>query len=192
MTRVLGQSGATGVQLLCMDALSLTAGNDSDLGQRPDGWSANAIRLLAHARSQSWSVGHVISRRPRPGEVPWRPVQGLTPRPSEPVYHRNQPSAFSSEALCAALDRARLSDIVLCGVSVDGSFLRTALDAVRRRRRLTIAADAIGIASSEREGLEGLLGLQRLGLTGGVVRMVSIDILVRPWRQLRVVQGGRV
>jgi len=188
---VSGQAARRSVQLICMDALCTTPGNDSDLGQIPDGWSPNATRLLAHARSQGWSVGHVIPRRPKPGETPWRPALGLAPLPCEPVYHRDQPSVFSSAELCAALDRHARADVVLCGVSVDGSCLASALDAVLHGRRLTIAADATAIATIERQGVEGLLSLQHLGLAGRMVRMTAIHTLVGLRRELRLVQGGR-
>lgn len=190
MTVVSGRPGSAGVMLLCLDAVSLDA--DSD-GAGPDagGWCDNAAQLLAHAREQGWPVGHAISRRPRPGEAPWKPLAGLAPEPFEPVYHRQEASAFSSPELCAALARRPRRDVLLCGVSVRGSGLATALDALRRSLRLTIAADAAWLPPAERDGLDGLLQLQRLGMTAGAVRLATTQALLQPWRRLRVVQGGR-
>ena len=199
MTRVLRGPGAKDVLLLCLDALSAASGSDNDgdthgdpLAQfAADAWSANAARLLAHARAEGWAVGHVISRRPRPGETPWRPVGGMTPAPSEPVYHREEPSAFSSPELCEAIESGTFGEVLLCGVSVQGSCLATALDALRLKLRLTVAADATLLAQAERSGLEAFLRLQSLGLAKSAVRLAASDGLVQPWRRLRLVQGGR-
>jgi hypothetical protein len=196
MTRVLRGPGTKDVLLLCLDGLSVAPESDNDGELSPAGgagesWSAKAARLLAHARAEGWSVGHVISRRPRPGETPWRPVGGLTPAPSEPVYHREEPSAFSSPELCEALQRCPGGEVVLCGVSVQGSCLATALDALRLKLRLTVATDAVLLTGAERTGLEGFLRLQSLGLAKSAVRLASSDGLAQPWQRLRLVQGGR-
>jgi hypothetical protein len=191
---VLGRPGGKDVLLLCLDALSVAPQSDNDSGGPgllDEAWSINAARLLAHARAESWTVGHVISRRPRPGEVAWRPVGGLSPTPAEPVYHREEPSAFSSPELCEALQRGARGEVVLCGVSTQGSCLATALDALRLKLRLTVAADAVWLTAAERSGLEGFLRLQRLGLAQSAVRLASSDGLAQPWQRLRVVQGGR-
>jgi hypothetical protein len=199
VTRMLRGPGAKDVLLLCLDALSVEADCDNDSGMGPDSvsgrpddaWSANAARLLTHARAEGWSVGHVISRRPRPGEAPWRPLSGMTPTPSEAVYHREEPSAFSSPELCKALERGAQGEVVLCGVSVQGSCLATALDARRLKLRLTVATDAMLLTAAERAGLEGVLRLQNLGLTKSAVRLALSEGLAQPWQRLRLVQGGR-
>jgi hypothetical protein len=187
--------GGKDVLLLCLDALSVApeSDNDGDLGPgRPgEAWGAKAARLLAHARAEGWSVGHVISPRPRPGEASWRPIGGMTPTPSEPVYHREQPSAFSSPELCEAIERGPRGEVVLCGVSVQGSCLATALDALRLKLRLTVATDAVLLSEAERTGLDGFLRLQSLGLAKSAVRLAVSDGLAQPWERLRLVQGGR-
>jgi nicotinamidase-related amidase len=185
------RQGSDGIMLLCLDTVGLAA--DSDAEPRPSdaAWRANAAGLLGHARALGWSIGHVISRRPRPGEAPWRPMAGLAPGPSEPVYHRDQPSAFSSPELHAVLAGGSQREVVLCGVSVRGSALATALDALRLTRRLTLVADAAWLPPMEREGVDGLLQLQRSGLAANVVRLASTEALLRPWSPLRLVQGGR-
>lgn len=191
MSVVFDRPGLNGAMLLCLDAVSLAA--DSDPGHAPaeTDWSGNAALLLSHAREQGWAVGHVISRRPRPGEAPWRPLTALGPDPSEPVYHREHPSAFSSPELYRTLTEGPRAEVVLCGVSAHGSALATALDALRLGVRLTIAGDAAWLPPGERDGLEGLFQLQRMGLTHGGVRLSATQALLRPWRRLRVVQGGR-
>jgi nicotinamidase-related amidase len=118
-------------------------------------------------------------------------MAGLAPGPSEPVYHRDQPSAFSSPDLHAVLAGGPQREVVLCGVSVRGSALATALDALRLTRRLTLVADAAWLPPMEREGVDGLLQLQRSGLAANVVRLASTEALLRPWSPLRLVQGGR-
>jgi nicotinamidase-related amidase len=175
--------------LLCLDAVGLVA--DSDTAPADAAWRAKAAGLLGHAREHGWSIGHVVSCRPRPGEAAWRSLSGLAPDPWEPVYHREQPSAFSNAALRAALSAGPRWEVVLCGVSTRGSGLATALDALRFVLRLTIAADAAWLPPAERDGLDGLLRLQRAGHAPGAVRLASTEALLRPWRPLRLVQGGR-
>ena len=194
MNRPPAHPAAKDVLLLCLDALSVApdSDNDADGPARPDAaWSGAAARLLDHARGEGWAVGHVISRRPRPGETPWRPVAGMAPMPAEPVYHRGEPSAFSSPELCEALTRDHRVEVVVCGVSIQGSCLATALDALRLKLRLTVATDAVLLADAERTGLEGFLRLQRLGLTQSAIRLAPSDGLVQPWQRLRLLQGGR-
>lgn len=183
--------GSDSVMLLCLDAVSLAADTDAEADPAFSGWSVNAATLMGRARLQGWSVRHVVSRRPRPGEDSWRPMAGLAPEPSEPVYHREQPSALSSPELAAALGDGPRWDVVLCGVSVRGSALATALDALRLSLRLTLASDAAWVPSAERDGLAGLLELQRAGLAHKAFRLASTESLLRSWRPLRLVQGGR-
>ncbi len=178
--------------LLCLDAVGLAADSDEEPRPAHAAWRANAAGLLEHARARGWSIGHVLSRRPRPGEAPWRPMAGLAPGPSEAVYHREQPSAFSSPELHAVLATGPQWEVVLCGVSVRGSALATALDALLFTRRLTLATDAAWLPRIERDGVDGLLQLQRSGVASSVVRLASTEALLRPWSPLRLVQGGRV
>jgi len=192
LSEVLIRPGARDVMLLCLDALRLDADSDRSDAPIANPWHINAAQLLGHAREQEWAIAHVISRRPRPGETPWRPLRGLAPEPSEPVYHREQPSAFSSPELRAALCGGARPEVVLCGVSAQGSALATALDALRYRVRLTVAADAAWMPAAETNGLEALLDLQRLESGPASVRLAGTDALVRPWRGLRIIPGGRL
>lgn len=189
---MLGRPQADGVLLLCLDALTLSPDSDTSRAAADPTWRTNAAGLLEHARAQGWAIGHVISRRPRAGEASWRPVKGLAPAPTEPVYHRDGPSAFSSDELCAVLARPARPEVVLCGASVNGSGLASALDAQRLGLRLTIAADGVGLTPSEQPGLEGLLRLQRMGHLPSLVRQATTAALMRPWRPLKIVRGGRV
>jgi hypothetical protein len=193
MSRVL-QSSRAGekVLLLCLDTLTLGAEADCDDVVVPvQPWAERAAGLLAHARAEGWGVAHVVSPRPPPGRAGWRAAPGLAPRPSEPVYHRAEPSAFSQAALCALIEAAPRTEVVLCGVSLAGSGLATALEAHPRGASVTIAADAIWLAPPELAGLEGILRLQRLGHLPHRVRLAPAEALARPWARLRVVQGGR-
>jgi hypothetical protein len=192
MSAMLSRPQAQGVLLLCLDAVTPAADCDGAAIAPDQPWRANAARLLAHARSAGWAVGHVISRRPRPGETPWRPAEGLAPLPQEPVYHRHQPSAFASPELCATLALPAQPEVVLCGLSVRGSGLATALDALRRRVQLTVANDAVWLSPGEQPGVDGLLRLQRLGHLPRQVRLADTETLLRPWRPLTLVQGGKL
>jgi hypothetical protein len=191
MTGVSLRPGSEKVMLLCLDALALAADCDLPAPSPGSDWPARAAQLLRHARTHGWDVAHVVSRRPRPGETAWRPMAGLAPEPSEAVYHREDVSAFSSPHLRAALTEGPRREVVLCGVSVRGSGLATALDALRLALRLTVADDAVFLQPAERAGLDGLLLIQRTGLTHSRVRVASTEALIGPWRRLRLVQGGR-
>lgn len=191
MSSMLSRPAAQGVLLLCLDAAAPAADCDATAIAPHQPWQANAARLLAHARAEGWAVGHVMQRRRRPGETPWRPAAGLSPLPQEPIYHRDQPSAFTSSELCAALDQPLQPEVVLCGLSVHGSGLATALDAQRRRVQLTLASDSVWLAPSEQPGMDGLMRLQRLGYLPRRVRLADTETLMRPWRFLRLVKGGQ-
>ena len=191
MSAMLSRPEADGVLLLCLDAVTPAPDCDDDTAAPHQAWRANAARLLAHARRECWSVGHVISRRPRPGETPWRPAQGLAPTPQEAVYHRDQPSAFASPELCATLAAPARPEVVLCGLSLRGSALATALDALGRGVQLTVATDAVWLAPGEQPGVDGLLRLQRMGHLSRLVRLADTETLMRPWRPLQLVLGGR-
>jgi hypothetical protein len=188
---MLSRPQSVGVLLLCLDALTLSSDSDRAFATPDPAWRANAAQLLAHARDEEWAIGHVISRRPRPGEAAWRPADGLAPLPTEAVYHREGPSAFSSGELCAVLAGQIRPEVVLCGVSVNGSGLATALDALRLNLRLTLAVDAVGLTPAEHPGLDGLLRLQRMGHLPSLVRQAATAALIAPWRPLSVVKGGR-
>ena len=188
---MLSRPQADGVLLLCLDALTLASDSDAGRTVANSAWRARAAGLLDHARLEGWTVGHVITRRPRSGAASWQPSDGLAPLPSEPVYHRDGPSAFSSDELCAVLTGFVRPEVVLCGASVNGSGLASALDAQRLGVRLTLAGDAIGLTPAEHPGLEGLLRLQRMGHLPSLVRQAATEALMRPWRSLRIVKGGR-
>ncbi|MBS0360746.1 MAG: isochorismatase family protein [Proteobacteria bacterium] len=191
MSEMLSRPTADGVLLLCLDAL-IPASDCDGAALGPDlPWRANAARLLDHARAQGWTTGHAISRRRLPGETPWRPAEGLAPMPKEPVYHREQPSAFASPELCATLAGPARPEVVLCGLSLHGSLLATAVDAQRRGVCLTLALDAAGLSPAEQPGLDGLLRLQRMGHLSSIVRTAATETLLRPWRPLKLVVGGR-
>ncbi|MBS0333337.1 MAG: isochorismatase family protein [Proteobacteria bacterium] len=191
MSAILSRPQTGGVLLLCLDAVVPAPDCDATPGGSDELWRANAARLLAHARRQGWAVGHVISRRPRPGEAPWKATEGLAPAPHEAVYHRDQPSAFASAELCASLAVPNRPEVVLCGASVRGSGLATAVDALRREAPLTLASNAIWLPRTEQPGLDALLRLQRLGHLPRLVRLADTETLMRPWRPLRLVQGGK-
>lgn len=191
MSRMLQRARSEAVLLLCLDTLTLAAQSDGEAPPPAQPWARRAAELLAHARAEGWGVAHVVSPRPPPGRAAWRAPPGLAPKPSEPLFHRAEPSAFSQDALCHLLAGSPRTEIVLCGVSMAGSGLATALEAHPRDVQVTIATDATWLAGSELAGLDGLLRLQRLGHLPHLVRLAPADTLMRPWGQLRVVQGGR-
>ncbi len=115
MSVVLRHPRAQRVMLLCLDALSPAADCDAAPGSAPT-WRDNAERLLTHARREGWSVAHGLARRPRPGDAPWRAAPGMAPRPLEPVYHRDAPSALANAELRQDVLGPPATELVLCGV----------------------------------------------------------------------------
>ena len=177
--------------LLCLDALTMAGDSDLEPSGPHGHWSGEARRLLAHARAAGWWVGHAISRRPA-AAARWVALAGFSPLPSEPVFHRDQASALSCPALQEAMARRPQLEAILCGVSVDGSCLATALEAARLGVRLTIAMDATWMSGAEQAGLQGLRELQARNLLApGRLRLAPAQALLRSIPQLRVVQGGR-
>ena len=113
------------------------------------------------------------------------PDSDRTLAPPDPAWRDN------AARLRTVLTGSIRPEVVLCGVSANGSGLATALDAIRLGLRLTLASDAVGLTPGEQPGLEGLMRLQRMGHLPSLVRQGATVALVRPWRPLIVVKGGR-
>jgi nicotinamidase-related amidase len=180
--------GAEGRLVVCLDALEPVI--DCDV-PKPGGagWTRNARRVLDHARRCGWSIAHVIAVRPSLGGGRWRAAPGLGPAPSEPVFHRPEPSAFSSYDFAAFAARSGRAELLLIGMSVEASCLATALEGVRLGRSVAVAADATAIPPVERDGLAGLMRVARPGPAR--LRIEHTARLLSGAPGLRLIPGGR-
>jgi nicotinamidase-related amidase len=96
--------------------------------------------VLAQARARRWPILHV-HRREASSEGA-RPILGLEPLPSEPVFLRPGPSAFSHQAFARrALELG--GPLALIGFSMADSVLATAVAAADRKVPVDVLTDAV-------------------------------------------------
>ncbi|WP_309643269.1 isochorismatase family protein [Phenylobacterium sp.] len=102
--------------------------------------------VLDQARRRRWPVLHVHRREPT--LEGGRPIAGLEPLPSEPIYLRNGPSAFSHRAFSQAVE-AYGGPLVLIGFSLCDSVLATAFAAVDRDLAVEVVSDGVPIGGRD-------------------------------------------
>jgi nicotinamidase-related amidase len=113
--------------------------------------TAKACRLvLNEARRRSWPILHVHRREPDADGA--RPIAGLEPLPSEPVYVRSGPSAFSHARFTQAA-LALGGPLALIGFSLCDSVLATAFAAADRKLPVEILQDAVAIDARDEYAL---------------------------------------
>lgn len=96
--------------------------------------------VLENARRRRWPVLHVHRREALPEAG--RPIPGLEPLPTEPVFVRPGPSAFSHRAFAQAA-LALGGPLALMGFSMADSVLATAFAAVDRDLAIDVIRDAV-------------------------------------------------
>jgi nicotinamidase-related amidase len=109
-------------------------------GQGAEQVLAACRRALDEARRRGWPVLHVHARPPG---ADTRPLPGLEPRPSEPVFVRKGPSAFSSPAFTQAA-LATGGPLALIGFDLQDTVLATAFGAADRDLATEVVMDAVG------------------------------------------------
>lgn len=102
-------------------------------------------KVIAQARRLQWKIAHVHLSPARLGPLTpgARPITGLEPRPSEPIFYRKGPSAFSSGAFQEFLKRIAAPQLVVIGFSLDGSALFTAMSAQESGVPVSIVQGAV-------------------------------------------------
>lgn len=87
--------------------------------------------LMAQARRLQWKIVHVHTSSGRVGPLSQgaKPIPGLEPRPSEPIFYRQGPSAFATGAFQEYLKRIAAPHLILAGFSLETSALFTAVAA---------------------------------------------------------------
>jgi nicotinamidase-related amidase len=118
--------------LVCLDLQQeqQTASSPSDRERRRR-CVETCQEVLAQARRLQWKVVHVHFSPGRVGPLAagCKPIPGLEPRASEPIFYRQGPSAFSSGAFQEFLKRIAAPQLVIVGFSLEGSALFTAMSA---------------------------------------------------------------
>ena len=123
--------------------------------------AAEACRLvLEQARHRRWPILHVHRREEAEGA---RPIAGLEPRPSEPVYVRSGPSAFSHPRFAQSA-QALGGPLALIGFSLCDSVLATAFAAADRKLPVEILQDAVAINARDEYG-------QRLAMAAPIMSL---------------------
>ncbi len=123
--------------LVCLDLMRGAAEPTRDEAAR----IGRCRRMLAFARASGWVVSHVY---PRSAQRSARPLEGLAPLTSEPVYYRSGPSAFSNRVFCRAIKEHYESDLVIMALSLSSAALGTALSAHDREMPVTLIGDTLG------------------------------------------------
>ena len=103
-------------------------------------------RVLEQARARAWPVLHV-HRREATAEGA-RPIVGLEPLPTEPIYLRRGPSAFSHPAF-ARRAQGLGGPLALIGFSMTDAVLATAFAAADLQLPVEVLSDAV--ATGERD-----------------------------------------
>jgi len=135
--------------LVCLDLQrARVAGTASPTSARI---TENCRQVLLEARARRWPVLHVHRREASPDGA--RPIPGLEPLPSEPVFLRPGPSAFSHQAF-ARQATALGGPLALIGFSLIDSVLATAFAAADLKLPVEVLCDAV--AADPRD--DGALG----------------------------------
>jgi nicotinamidase-related amidase len=123
-------------------------------------------RVLRHARAVGWRIAHVQRHDGRMSALPelFRPIEGLEPRPREPVFYRDQPSAFASAAFRDYVERLAHPRLILIGFSLNASVLFTVMSGFETGAPVTVVEGALSAPSMR-------------SLNGEVIETVLLDVL---------------
>jgi len=165
--------------LVCLDLQRGSLGPH----RAPDRCIVNCRRVLAHARDEAWQVAHVHSKKADPALA--RPIAGLEPLTTEPVFYRTGVSAFSCRPF-RKLVAETTAELVIIGYSMASSCLATALVAYDNDHAVTMVEDALCAASLEPETRDALDVLTRQ-IARPFMGLTSTDTLVGAPRLLRAV-----
>lgn len=130
-------------------------------------------RVLAEARRRRWPVLHVHART----QADPRPIDGLEPRPTEPVFLRQGPSAFSN----ANFTRAALAlggPLALIGFALEDTVLATAFAAADRDLAVDVILDAVFTGTHEPGAVDRVLLAPLRALAPRARLVTSDDLLV--------------
>jgi hypothetical protein len=141
-------------------------------------------RMLAFARASGWVISHVY---PRSASRSARPLEGLAPLTSEPVYYRTGPSAFSNRVFCRAIKEHYDTDLVIMSLALSSTALGTALSAHDRELPVTLIGDTLG----QDAAADGLAAIETVAhaLVAPFVQIKETGQLIDQRRGLRLVNA---
>ncbi len=123
--------------------------------------SANAARVLAHARSVGQPVFHIRHEFPtqdapffRPGSRGAEIHSSVLPQPDEPVILKQRPNSFVGTGLQAQLDARGIKSLVLVGAMSQMCIDSTARAAVDLGYAVTILEDACAAKPQSFNGMD--------------------------------------
>lgn len=117
--------------------------------------------VLVQARACGWPILHVHRREAQFGHG--RPIAGLEPLATEPVYVRPGPSAFSNEAF-GRQARALGGPLALIGFSLSDTVLATTFAAADLGLQIEVLTDAIALDARDEGHLRPALTASLQGL----------------------------
>ena len=137
-------------------------------------------RVLSHARVAGWQAAHVHRHDGTLSGMSEsaRPIQGLEPAPREPVFYRDQPSAFSSRPFREFVSRLGDPRLIVVGFSLQASVLFTAVASYELGIPITVVQGALAAPGSRKvsgEVMETVL----LSVLGSFAEVVSADQLLQ-------------
>lgn len=122
--------------LVCLDLQRERLGGEGAAG------AVTACRaVLEQARRRRWPVLHVHNRHAQ--FAGGRPIPGLEPLPSEAVFARQGPSAFTNKTFSQTA-QALGGPLVLVGFSLADTVMATAFAAADRDLAVDVVEDAVG------------------------------------------------
>ena len=123
--------------------------------------SANAARLLEHARDRGDAVIHVRHEIPsdeapffRPGSEGAQHHASVAPRGGEPVVLKHKANSFQDTSLRQDLDAAGVTDLVICGAMSQMCIDATTRAAADFGYNVTVVEDACGAKEAVFGGVE--------------------------------------
>jgi hypothetical protein len=181
MFHVRSTRSTTARHLLCLDLVRTADAPTAEAEIRV----GTCRRLLAFARASGWSISHVYPRGA--GRAP-RPIAGLEPLPSEPVYYRAGASAFSNRAFSRAVRDQLDMELVIAALSLSPTAVGTALAAHDQDIAVTLVGDTLKRDACDASGIEAIETIAR-ALVTPFVKVRSTGELIDARRGLRLVQA---
>jgi hypothetical protein len=127
--------------------------------------------VLARARAHGWDVAHVL----RPQATAPYALGGIAPLPSEPVFQREEASAFSARHFPEFMHRRIGGLTAILSLDLDCGTLVTALSAAEAGHRVTMLTDAAGHSDLAR-AVHGVV----VALKTSAIRLARFDSLPQP------------
>ncbi len=167
--------------LVCLDLVRFPEPPTTEAQARID----KGRRLLIYARACGWAMSHVF---PHTAGRSTRPLAGLEPLPSEPVYYRTGASAFSNRVFRRALEEGPELELVILCLSLSSTSLGTALAAYDHDIAVILIEDTLRQDAANASGLEAIETVTR-ALVAPFVQIRRVEELIDPRRGLRLVQA---